>query len=155
MNTTDDPSDHAADHRADRPAGQATDHPAGQATDRADRRPGRPAGPPTTWVLMCVLVVVNALTSTGFSVATVITDPSPAAWYALIRCLALLGLAGVLVALRSRLVPVLGWVLVAVQLLDGIVGFADGDPVKGVGPWILGVVTAVTVVLHGRSLSRR
>ncbi|RRQ18492.1 hypothetical protein, partial [Corynebacterium bovis] len=150
MTTTDHPSDHAAgrpsDHDTGRPVGHAADRP-------TDRRPGRPAGPPTTWVLMCVLVVVNALTSTGFSVATVITDPSPAAWYALIRCLALLGLAGVLVALRSRLVPVLGWVLVAVQLLDGVVGFADGDPVKGVGPWILGVVTAVTVVLHGRSLS--
>ncbi|MDN8580094.1 hypothetical protein [Corynebacterium bovis] len=152
MNTTDHPSDHAAGHSTDRPAGHASDLRTGHPTDR---RPGRPAGPPTTWVLMCALVVVNALTSTGFSVATVITDPSPAAWYALIRCLALLGLAGVLVALRSRLVPVLGWVLVAVQLLDGVVGFADGDPVKGVGPWILGVVTAVTVVLHGRSLSRR
>jgi hypothetical protein len=97
--------------------------------------------------LAAIVAGVNALVSMGFAVVTIVDQSSSTAWYAADRAAALLVALVVVAALchRSGLL-IVGWMLVAVQAADALIGLATADVIKAIGPAVLAVATGATLV---------
>jgi hypothetical protein len=94
-----------------------------------------------------IVAGINALVSMGFAVVTIADQASSTAWYAGDRAAALLAALVVVVALRHRSgLLVVGWMLVAVQAVDALIGLATANVINAIGPAVLAVATAATLV---------
>jgi hypothetical protein len=97
--------------------------------------------------LAAIVAGVNALVNMGFAVVTIADQSSSTAWYAADRAAALLVALVVVVALRHRSgLVVVGWMLVAVQAVDALIGLATADVTNAIGPAVLAVTTGATLV---------
>lgn len=94
---------------------------------------------------------INALVSTGFAIAALVTGPSTIAWYAADRAAALAVAVLVVAALGSRAgLLAVGWTLTAVQAADAFVGLGTAEVTKVVGPAGLAIATGAALVALGR-----
>jgi ABC-type enterochelin transport system permease subunit len=101
------------------------------------------------WIAAFV-AILSASISAGFSVANVATQGMGdiSALYGVSRSLAILLVALVAAVRRSKLgVATVSLIMTLVQLGDTIVGVLAGDTLKTIGPLILALGTAITLVL--------
>lgn len=122
------------------------------------RRPG--------WRLLATATLLSALVSLGFSIAGLI-DPAliapdavpaltaPFAAYAVSRSVAIALAAVITLARRSApaLVTV-GWIAGGVQAFDALVGIANRDFGKTIGPAILASFSVYALIRFGRPAPR-
>ena len=119
-----------------------------------------PLGGGVRWWTAALIGVANALTSTGFSIAGLASTAGLPrddgariyAMYAAARTLPLAVLAIVLTARRARsALLVVGGLLGVVQLCDALVGIAQANVGKTLGPTLVGLVTLAAVAAAVRA----
>ena len=112
------------------------------------------------WWTAALVGVANGLTSTGFSVAGLASTAGLPrgdaarvyAMYAAARALPLAALAIALTARRARSAMLLvSGLLGVIQLCDALVGLAQGDIGKTLGPTVVGLVTLAAVAAAVRA----
>jgi hypothetical protein len=118
-----------------------------------------PLGGGVRWWTAALVGVANALTSTGFGIAALVSTAGLPrddgariyAMYAAARTLPLAVLAVALMARRARSAMLaVSALLGAVQLCDALVGLAQADVGKTLGPTVVGLVTLAAVVVAVR-----
>lgn len=88
------------------------------------------------------MLVVNALTSAGFATAGLVTaSGDPFALYAAARSLPIAAVVIGAIATRARLVA-FAVLLAIIQACDALVGIAQRDAGKTIGPAVLAIATA-------------
>jgi len=91
------------------------------------------------------MLVVNALTSAGFAFVGLVAEPGNiAALYSLARIVPIAAVVIAAVAMRARLVT-LGVLLAIIQGCDALVGLAQHDAMKAIGPLVFAIATAFAV----------
>ena len=118
-----------------------------------------PRGSGVRWWTAALVGVANALTSSGFAIAGLASTAGLPrddgarvyAMYAAARTLPLAVLAITLMARRARsAMLVVSALLGVVQLCDALVGLAQADVGKTLGPTVVGLLTLVAVVAAAR-----
>ncbi|MEU6443301.1 hypothetical protein [Streptomyces sp. NPDC047046] len=114
---------------------------------------------PAAWTAYGISLV-SALVSLGFSTAALglIAKSDPTYTYVLFNLARTLALVlGFVLVARARSFPALVLMvslMAVVQLLDGVVGAIDSDPMKTYGPWAIAVISFVALSRLVRSRPR-